>query len=99
VETVTKMMMMVEGKTKYNGDTTTEDAEKALSYGRVRGQKWTRDNSWCGGSKIKYSCRNFLAFPNWLFKQFLTVTKDNTIVKLLCEFRTFNVYYKYVLVF
>ncbi len=54
---------------EYNGDTANEDAEKALRDGKVCDQRWTRGNVWCGGSKIKYSCRNFPRCPKWLQKE------------------------------
>ena len=45
---------------EYNGDT-------ALRDGRVCGKWWTRGNSWCGGSKVKYSCMNTTSLKKKLY--------------------------------
>jgi hypothetical protein len=65
---------------EYNGDTANEDAEKALRDGKVFDQRWTRGNVWYGGSKIKYSCRNFPRCPKWLQKEISTGNNGKTIV-------------------
>ena len=62
---------------EYNGDTMIKDAEKALRDGRMCGQWWKRGNSWCGGSKVKYSCRNTTSLKTIYtkIKQFIIRTK------------------------
>ena len=65
---------------EYNGDTANKDAEKALRDGKICDQWWTRGNVWCGGSKIKYGCRNFPRCPKWLQKEISTGNNGKTIV-------------------
>ena len=81
LELVKKKMMLFEKKKEfvceYNGDTMIKDAEKALRDGRMCGQWWKRGNSWCGGSKVKYSCRNTTSLKTIYtkIKQFIIRTK------------------------